>query len=408
MQNKSTKKQLIVIFLTVFIYLLSFGIVIPIIPLLGQRLGANSTQVGLLMATYSFMQFIFSPLWGRMSDKWGRRPILIFCLLGEGLSYLIFAYARDLNTFFLSRALAGIFAGSISTASAYIADITPKNERSKGMALIGAAFGLGFLIGPALGGFLSLWSQKISQEAFFDTSFVAYWVVVICVVSFVFAYFNLSESLSKENRSSDSVQKKRFLILFENLKRPTVGVLMFTFFMASFAMSSMEATLILFVNQKFNWTIKEVSFGFAYIGVIMLLTQGYLVRKLIKSWGESKMLLVGLSFFTLGLLLISFAPTIAILGLAMTLFAIGNGFTNPSINGSISLLTPAQDQGSTFGSTQSLASLARILGPVTGGILFTYNINLPFLFSSLIAFMALIIIFKMKNKIISSGKTSEA
>ena len=175
------KKPQVIIFITVFIYLLGFGIVIPIIPIISTQFGATPFQVGLLMSIYSLMQFAFSSFWGRLSDKYGRRPILLMCLFGEVFAYLFFAQARNIEMLFIARLLSGFFGASISTASAYISDITPVNERSKGMALIGAAFGLGFLFGPALGGALTIWAGHISTDVFFKTSFQC-----VAVTSFYF------------------------------------------------------------------------------------------------------------------------------------------------------------------------------------------------------------------------------
>ncbi|HND85154.1 MAG TPA: MFS transporter, partial [Pseudobdellovibrionaceae bacterium] len=151
------KKNLTIIFLTVFLYLLGFGIIIPIIPNLGKTFGASPVQIGFLMSIYSIMQFLCAPLWGRLSDRIGRRPVLVYCLLGEGLAYLLFAFSRSLEVLFIARGLAGIFAASLSTATAYISDISSPQNRTKNMGLIGAAFGLGFVFGPAIGGGLAKW-----------------------------------------------------------------------------------------------------------------------------------------------------------------------------------------------------------------------------------------------------------
>ena len=401
------KKNLTVIFLTVFIYLLGFGIIIPIIPILSRDFGATATQTGLLMSLYSFMQFVFSPFWGKLSDQYGRRPILTFCLLGEAFSYILFAYARNLELLFVARALAGFFGASISTASAYISDVTEKNERSKGMALIGVAFGLGFMIGPALGGGLAMWGQKISSEKHFDTQFAALWVAGICFATFLFAYRFLQESL-KEKKSHQH-KSNRFAVLGNYLKRKTVGPLIIVFALISLAMSSMEATLVLFSGQKFGWTIREVSFGFAYLGLVIVFTQGFLVRKLIPKFGERNVLRLGVILFALGMFGIALSPTIPILGFTMTLLSIGNGLTNPSTLGSISLLTGSDEQGVTLGLTQSMASLGRIIGPAMGGFIFqNIAIEGPFVNSGLMASAAVIIVLVIYHSIPQAGKNANA
>lgn len=404
MSSTTKKTQLIVIFITVFIYLLGFGIIIPILPILSRDFGATATETGLLMSVYSLMQFLFAPFWGRLSDRMGRKPILLFCLVGEAASYIIFALSRDLHWLFIARAMAGFFGGSISTASAYISDITPPNERSKGMALIGVAFGLGFVFGPAIGGVLTQVGSQISSEPFFNTSFAAYFVSGICLTTFVFGYFKLVESLKEKNKNTE--HKNRFLIIFEKLKIPTVNKLIIIFFLLSFAMSAMEATLILFMGSKFSWGIKEVSFGFGYIGLIMIFSQGYLVRKLLPKYGERIVLTIGIISFFLGLGLIAVSESIAMMAACMTLLALGNGLSNPSILGSISLLTENTEQGGTMGVTQSLSSLGRILGPALGGLLFhKLTETSPFIFSSALGVVAFLILLTIFSRIPVKGKT---
>lgn len=403
----STKKaQLTIIFLTVFIYLVGFGIIIPVIPILSRDFGATPLQTGLLLAVYSAMQFFFSPFWGKLSDRFGRRPILIFCLFGEGLSYLLFAYARSLEVLFIARIFAGFFGASLSTASAYISDITPPNERSKGMALIGAAFGLGFVVGPALGGGLALWGQHISPEKHFDTSFAALWVAGICFANFFFALKYLTESLKLSAHKAE--KKKRFSVMFHYFSIRTVGPLMTVFMLSSLAMSSMEATLILFMGERFQWDVKQVSFGFAYIGLIIVFTQGFLVRRLLPLWGERKVLRVGLLSLAVGLTSIALAHDVYMMAFAMTFLSLGNGLSNPAILGGISLLVNPREQGAAMGVTQSMSSLGRILGPVLGGFLYGYMaITAPFWASGLLAFTGFAIVLFIYNRIPNQGKTAE-
>lgn len=403
MTSTSNKSQLAIIFFTVFLYLVGFGVVIPIIPILSRNFGATALQTGLLLSVYSLMQFLFAPFWGRISDKIGRRPILLFCLFGEGLSYILFAWARSLEWLFVARLLAGFFGASLSTASAYISDITPRNERSKGMALIGAAFGLGFVVGPALGGGLALWGQHIDPTPHFDTSFAAYWVSALCFANFLFGIKYLKESLSEKSESA--AKKKRFSILWHYLNVKTVGPLILVFLLSSLAMSSMEATLILFMGEKFQWNIKQVSFGFAYIGVIITFTQGFLVRRLLPKWGERKVLRVGLSLFAIGLTTIAVSGNLAAMAVAMTLLSLGNGLSNPSILGSISLLTDSKEQGATLGVTQSMASLGRIIGPALGGFLYgSVSITAPFWTSGALAFLGLLLVITIYKLIPEHGR----
>lgn len=397
------KKPLIVIFLTVFIYLLGFGIVIPIIPTLSTQMGATAFQTGLLLSVYSLMQFIFSPWWGRLSDKYGRRPILLVCLFGEIFSYLLFAQAKNLELLFIARLFSGFFGASISTASAYISDITPPNERSKGMALIGAAFGLGFLFGPAIGGGLTVWAEHISIDPFFRTSFSSYWVAGFCLATFVFAYFNLKETLTLDSKPAE--RKNRFKEMMKYFKTNTVGGLIFVFFLASLAMSTMEATLVLFMKSRFDWGLKEVSFGFAYVGVMIVLTQGVLVRRLIPKFGEKQVLRFGLILMSMGLSGIAIAQSIYVVALTQTLLALGIGFVNPSTLGSVSLLIDAKEQGAALGTTQGMASLGRIIGPILGGALFgSLSEGSPFIVAGLMTVIALFVVISIYSQIPNAGQ----
>ena len=400
------KKPLVVIFLTVFIYLLGFGIVIPIIPTLSIQMGASAFQTGLLLAVYSFMQFVFSPLWGRLSDKYGRRPILLFCLFGEIFSYLLFAQARNLELLFIARIFSGFFGASISTASAYISDITPPNERSKGMALIGAAFGLGFLFGPAMGGGLTVWAEHLSTDPFFRTSFSSYWVAGLCLVTFLFAFFNLKETLVLGSKTAE--RKSRFKEMMKYFQTPVVGHLIFIFFLSSLAMSMMEATLVLFMKARFDWGLKEVSFGFAYVGVMIIFTQGFLVRRLIPKYGEKQILRFGLIFMSMGLAGIAIAKSIPVVAITQTFIALGIGFINPSTLGSISLLIDAKEQGAALGTTQGMSSLGRIIGPIVGGALFgSLSEGSPFIMAGLMTLTGLFVAISIFSKIPNAGQTQK-
>lgn len=404
---KNNKKQLGIIFLTVFIYLLGFGIIIPILPILSRDFGASSFETGMLMSIYSLMQFIFSPFWGRLSDRYGRRPILLFCMLSEGLSYVLFAMARDIPTLFLARGLAGFFGASISTASAYISDITPPNERSKGMALIGVAFGLGFVLGPAIGAGLAIWGEHISSEKYFGTSFATFWVAAICFINFIFGLKFLTESLKEKNKATK--HPHRIKLIYQYITKKTVGPLMITYFLSSVSMAMMEGTLVLFMGEKFSWGIKEVSFGFAYVGIIMIITQGFLVRRLLPIFGERNILRVGIVLLGLGMTGIALSNNYIILGFAMTFLSIGNGFINPSILGSISLLSSAKEQGITMGLTQSMASLGRIIGPSFGGFVYgAVAIQAPFFAAGAAALVALFIIQSIFLQIPMKTKKDES
>jgi len=407
------KSQLAVIFFTVFLYLVGFGVIIPLTPILGREFGATSLQVGLLMAVYSLMQFLFSPFWGRISDKVGRRPVLLGCLLGEGAAYLLFAAARNLEMLFLARALAGFFGASLSTASAAISDVTPPNERSKGMALIGAAFGLGFIVGPALGGLLTMVGQSMSAEPHYGTSFALICVAGLCLANFFFGLRFLKETLPAKatGAPADAGPTGRFARMLIYFRRPLVGSLLWVFFINSMAFSTMEATLVLLVGDRFAWGLREVSFGFAFIGVMSTINQGFIVRRLLPILGERKMLVIGLCCLSLSLAGIAFSNQVWILAIAMVVLSFGYSFTNPSTLGSISLLSAPEEQGAVLGTTQGLAALGRILGPAYGGFVYgAIHQEAPFLSAALLAGGALLIVGLVYSRLPESAlhKTATA
>lgn len=386
------KSPLVVIFMTVFIDLIGFGIILPLSPFLAREFQASAFEIGLLMSIYSIMQFLFSPFWGALSDRIGRRPVILIGLLGGGFSYVLFAFSSSLTLLFIARALAGVFGGNISTAHAYIADVTKPEERSKGMGLIGAAFGLGFIFGPLIGAGLGLLGQKLGSAPPLGMSFSAVGAAVLCFANFALAFSVLKESLPDSVRGMPRSRRNRFVEIAKHMARPIAGPLMFVYFLSGLAMAQMESMLFPFVADRFGWGLEKSSLGFAYIGILMVITQGYLVRKWMPRFGESRVLLAGLFFFALSLALIPVSISVALMALTMTVLALGNGLMRPPNLGLISLATPVDEQGAVMGVTNSLASLGRILGPVIGGVLYQrYSPGAPFAFAAVLAAAAFVL-----------------
>lgn len=403
--SKTSRSPLIVIFLTVFIDLVGFGIVIPLSPYLAREYNATPTEIGFLMAIYSVMQFLFSPVWGGLSDRIGRRPVILVSLFGGVLSYTLFAFADSLWLLFVARALAGLFGGNISTAHAYIADVTSESERSKGMGLIGAAFGLGFIFGPLLGGLLGALGQKLGSQPPLGMSFSALGAAILCLANFCFAYFVLRESLPEDVRGRVRPKRRRFNEIWNQLRRPMVGSLIWVFFLSGLAMAQMESMLFPYVADEFNWGLRTASYGFAYVGVLMVFTQGYLIRKWMPKFGEPILLSVGLLLFSLSLFGIAFSHSVGLLGVTMTILALGNGLMRPPNLGLISLLTPPEEQGTAMGVTNSIASLGRIIGPILGGVLYEkLNRNAPFLFAGILAAIAFAMVLRQYRRLPVSGR----
>lgn len=381
--------------------------IIPVLPILSTYYGATPFQVGLLMSVFSLMQFLFSPFWGKLSDKYGRRPILIYCLLGEAVAYLILAQARSIEMLFVARILTGFFGASISTASAYISDITSKENRTKGMAIIGAAFGLGFLFGPAIGGGLTVLAKKYTTDQGAILTFSAYPVAALCFLTFIFAFFFLKESLERKNMAADKTTANQINNIISFIKKPVLGPLMLVFGFTTLAMAMMEATLVLLMKNKYNWGIAESSFGFAYVGICIVFTQGFLVRKLIPIYGEKKIIKAGLIMMLIGFSLIALANSVLLMGVAMTFLSVGNAFTNPSVLGSISLMTSSDQQGVTLGTTQSLSALGRVIGPAFGTLLFgVISYAAPFWIAGCLLLINILIIMKYYSKLPASNVKS--
>jgi multidrug resistance protein len=387
------KKALGIIFVIVFMDLVGFGMIIPLSTYLAKDLGATPLEVGLLMTIYSLMQFIFSPFWGRLSDKWGRRPILLLSLFGSSSSYLFYAFSTELWMLFASRALAGFFGANISTAMAYIADVTDKENRSKGMGLIGAAFGMGFVFGPFIGGILGDLGHKISSEVPFGTNFSALVASIICFINFFVAIKVLKESLSKEAREKLSPRKSRWQTLTKYTSKPLVTNLLLMSLLGALAMAHMESTLFYYVSDKFGWSLAFSSFGFAYIGVMMVFTQGYLIRKLMPKYGERKLLFAGLVMAATGMLGISFTTGVWSMLLVQTILAIGVGMLNPALLGSISLMGESSEQGELMGVNQSMSALGRIIGPALGGYFYqSLGMDSPYYFAASLMFLSLCLV----------------
>jgi MFS family permease len=394
------KKPFLVIFLTVFMDLVGFGIIIPLNPFLARQFGADPLQVGLLMTIYSLFQLIFSPVWGQLSDRWGRRPIILVSVLGAGVSHLIFGFAGTLFGLFIARGLAGLFGGNISAAMAAMADLTPPKERSKGMGIIGAAFGLGFILGPFLGGIFAEVGTKLGSEPPFGGSFPAIVAAGICFANFALAYFILPETHPVSARSSQTKRPPRWAMLLTTWRKPVLGSILTVFFLTSLAMAHMEASLFLLVQDRFQWGMTKASMGFAYVGVMIAFTQGYLIRKTLPKWGEAKSFLIGLVAMGAGFFGIAIAQEVWVLAIAVTALAVGNGFANPALLGSVSLLSPAESQGGHLGVNQSLSSLGRILGPALGGLFYReFGMSTPFLAAGGLVILGLIIGYGVRLKL---------
>src|ERR1043166_4509488 len=394
------KPSLAIIFLTVFIDLIGFGLILPLLPIYSSHLGASGLVIGAIMASYSLMQFIFAPVWGRLSDRVGRRPILLGSTACAAGSYAIFALGSNwtgtpaLIVLLLSRVFAGICGANITVAQAYIADITPPEQRSAKMGLIGMAFGLGFIFGPALG-WLSI-------------NFLGYsgpgWVACgLCAANFILAWTILPESWKP---SSEQVQQRpHFEQWRHTLQDPKLGILVGVFFLATFCFTCFETTVGLMVERNFHLesrgaggTAKAAALLIVYCGLLGAFVQGGATGRLVKKMGEPRLIAVSLLLAAIGIGSLPFLMTWTVLLVGLGIFAIGSSLTRPPVFGMISMLTPANEQGATMGVAQGVGSLARIIGPIFAATLFKQNPPVPYLICAGVSFLTAFVAWQHLHK----------
>ncbi|MCM8832222.1 MAG: MFS transporter [Candidatus Omnitrophica bacterium] len=379
----SKNKSLTTIFLIVFVDLLGFGIILPLLPFIAQRYSASPFAIGFLTATYSLFQFISSPILGKLSDKYGRKRLLIISQTGSMIGYLILAFASNLPLIFLARIVDGITGGNISIAQAYIADITKKENRAKGMGLIGAAFGLGFIFGPAIGALLS----KISFSA---PALLAALVSLITVFS---TKFFLEETTKTQKLDLEEINP-RLKDIITPLRTFPLNIIIIAFFLVNLTFSSFQGIFPLYSEKIFNFGPQENGWVFTYIGILVVIVQLKVMPFFVSKLREEKVMKIGLFCLSVGLLLIPISKNITLLALFMILLPIGNGFFNPTIQAIASEQVKKTKYGQTLGLMQSSGSIGRILGPIIASGLFTLSPTAPFYFSFIVTFLLFILINK--------------
>lgn len=375
------KSPLFVLFITIFFDLLGFGIIIPILPIFTKELGAADWQVGLVAAIYPVMNFLFAPFWGTLSDRHGRRPIILVSVLITAVAYVVFSQSSVLWVLFLSRLLSGIGSANISVAQAYIADVSAPAERAKSMGLLGAAFGLGFVFGPTLGGYL----KSVSAPGQVDM--VGYVAAGLCVFNLIAAYFFLPESL-KEKKVNAKFNFRVVTGILKELRKPTIGELMWINFIFIVAFMLMQMASSLMWKEVNGMNEKQIGYLMGYVGVATAIVQGVFVGRMVKKVGEPRLLLIGTLFTIAGLALlpvgdVSWFLIFQLLGLLC--LALANGCITPSISSLLSKYASPDQVGHTLGVNQSFGSLARAAGMAMSGFLYGLNFRIPFFVG--IAFM---------------------
>jgi MFS transporter, DHA1 family, tetracycline resistance protein len=378
------------LFLIVFVDLVGFGLVIPLLPFYAVRFAASPQEVTGLIAVYSLAQLVTAPLWGRLSDRVGRRPVLIASLTASALAYLWLGGATALWMLFAARAFAGACAGNIAAAQAYMADVTGPEQRARGMGLIGAAFGLGFIIGPALGGVIAG-----NDPATADVQTPAWIAAGLSLLALLGVLFLLPESLPADRRVGARSQN-RVRAALDVIQRPVLSRLILIFFLATVAFAGMESTFALWAMGEFGWGPRQVGYIFAYVGMLSAILQGGLIGYLTRSFGEERLLRCGLALIGLGLLALPFAHIVEALAFAVTGLALGMGLMQPSLNSLISRCTGREEQGEVMGVTQSTGSLSRVLGPFAAGFCFAaLGPSAAFLWGAALAASAFLLALKL-------------
>lgn len=361
------RSPLLPIFLIVSVDVLGLTLILPLLPFYAERLGANPTVVGLLVSTYAFCQLIAGPLLGRMSDQVGRRPLLLVSQLGTFIGFLVLAFANSLWLVFLSRIIDGLTAGNLSLAQAYISDVTRPEERAKSFALIGIAFGMGFLVGPGVSGYL----------AGFNFQYPIFMAAGLSFTSILCTYFLLP---SHAPHLDDSSPRKFTLLDWERyiafFKRPELAPLLWQFFAFAFAFALFMSGFPLFAERRFSWDgrpfgPKQVGYVYAYVGLLGIILQGGLIGRLVKTFGEYKLARASFALFSIGLAALAFTYRIPVLLVVAAFTGIGSGGLRPALTSLITQKAMRTEQGTILGLTQSLMSVSQIAAPFIAGLLIT-------------------------------------
>jgi MFS transporter, DHA1 family, tetracycline resistance protein len=377
------RSPLVFLFVTVLVDMIGYGIVVPLLPFYAGPYASGAALVGLLGSLYAAMQFASGPFLGGLSDRHGRRPVLLLCLLGTSLAYLLLGLAQTLTSLLVAVVLAGAVSGTLATAQAYIADSTTKEDRARGLGMIGAAFGLGLVAGPAVGGLLSL--HSLSAPALFAS--------VLALTNCAFGYLTVPESHAPRLRKKvpllrlDPISQLARILEMRNVRVLLVAVLLL-----NLALAGLVNNFPLFSQARFGWGTTSNAFFFAFVGVCAVVTQGFLIGRLQPRFGESSLLLGGLALVSLNLLLVSLVPSGVLLYPIVGILALGMGLAIPSLTALISNRTPAEAQGRLMGGLQAILSLAMILGPATAGLAFDHlGIPAPYLIGGALSVLALVV-----------------
>lgn len=393
-----------ILFLIVVIDLIGFGVIIPLLPFYAEYYQASPFEIGLLMASYSASQFVAAAFWGRLSDRIGRRPVLLISIAGSAVAYTWLGFAETLTVLFAARILGGFMAGNLAAAFAYVADTTTKENRAKGMGIMGAAFSVGFIFGPALGGILA--GADAATADFRTPSFVA---AGLSATACILGIFFLKESLSEEIRNRQRAMTKinRMHALMEALRQPGVGLLIILSFLSTLVFAGLEAIFAIWSLRQFDWGPQQNGYLFAFIGVIAAIIQGGFIGKLTARFGTERLIVGGSIGLAVGLALTPLARNEIELVAAMAIASFGFSVLSPALNTAISLRGEADVQGGLFGVTRSATTLSRVFGPIMAGAAFAvFGLNSPYIFGAM-AMMAVAALSLFYLILKAPGRTSK-
>jgi DHA1 family tetracycline resistance protein-like MFS transporter len=375
-------RRLVILFVTIFIDLIGFGIFVPVVPIYARELDASEALVGDTGALFSLMMFIFTPFWGALSDRYGRRPVILIAIALSALSYVLFAHASTLALLIISRMLTGVGSGNITAAQAYITDITPADQRARSLGLIGAAFGLGFIFGPPLG---SLIFDRLGVE------WVGYTAALLCLLNLAAVWLFLPESL-KEKVGHRKLHIKPVSGAIRALAEPRFRDLYIISFVYVTAFSMMQMTIAMFWYDDYGLDKTRIGYMFAIVGLGSAIVQGTMVGWLQRTFGERNLMVYGALMVAVGLGMIAFIPRDLFLPmsiLSIALLSLGNGCLSPTLLAQLSRSAKQEEQGEVLGVNQSFGSLARIAGPAMGGRLYEVMHGLPYITAGVIMLVGL-------------------